>query len=192
MTELWVALGAVVLMAFLGFLLYRGTRLDRLHNDVLRSRATLEKLLIMRAHYALEMVAMGEFDPASAMIVTDAAMRSFDDQRELGPDGLGGLAVQEPVLGEEETRSRAIVESQLSEVLRDVLAEPESRTTELAQRLLNAWERIQVARSLHNQKVELTRQLRSNLLVRVFHLYGSAALPVTFEMDDALPAAPLA
>lgn len=192
MNELGVALGALVLIGFLALLVTRATRLDRLHNDVLRSRATLEKLLVSRAHRALEMVAVGEFDPASAMIVADAATRSIDDQRQLVPDGLGGMAVSAPALSADETRDRAVVESELSQVLRDVLAEPETRGSEFAARLLDTWERIQVARTLHNQKVELTRRLRSRLFVRLFRLAGRAPLPVRFEMDDSLPESALA
>lgn len=187
MTEFWIVLGALLLIAFLASLVFRATRLDRLHNDVLRSRSTLERLLASRAHLALDMVALGEFDPASAMIVADAATRALDDQRQLVPDGLGPDPVPESALGFAETRDRAVIESELSHVLRDVLDDPESRRSDLATRLLDTWERIVVARGLHDQKVELTRRLRSRLFVRIFRLAGRAPLPVPFEMDDRAP-----
>lgn len=187
MNELWVALGAVVLIAMILHIVHRATRLDRLHNDVLRSRATLERLLSNRAHIALEMVGFGEFDLASALIVADAATRALDDQRHLVPDGLQTDTVPPPALAPEGTHSRAMVESELSQVLRDVLAEPETRQSDLAHRLLDTWEQVAMACQLHNQKVTLTRRLRSRPFVRLFRLAGVTPMPVAFDMDDARP-----
>lgn len=187
MNEWWIAFGSLMLIAFLALLVSRATRLDRLHNDVLRSRAILERLLLSRAHIALEMVAVGEFDPASSLIVADAATRAIDDQRNLVPDGLDRHSSLDPVLGAEETLDRAVVESELSRVMRGVLDDRREPESDLCMRLIDVWEKIIVARSLHNQKVDLTRRLRSRLLVRVFRLSGFATVPVPFEMDDAVP-----
>lgn len=185
MNELWVALAALALIAFLALLVSRATRLDRLHNDVLRSRATLDRLLRARAELSLELARSGELDLAASMILGEAALRTLDDAQELVPDGLDPTYAPDPALAAVETRQRALVESELSKVLRETL--PDVADSELAARIVRGWRQMRIARQLHNQKVAMTRRLRRAVLVRLFHLAGHAPLPVTFDMDDELP-----
>lgn len=185
MSELWVALTALAVIAFLALLVSRATRLDRLHNDVLRSRGTLERLLRSRAELALELARSGQLDLAASMIVAEAASRALDDTEELVPDGLDPAFVPDPALAAVETRQRALVESELSKVLRETL--PDVPTSELARRIVRGWQQVRIARQIHNQKVAMTRNLRQAVLVRLFHLAGHAPMPVTFDMDDELP-----
>lgn len=184
----WTILLIVLLAVVVALLIFRATRIDRLHNDVLHSRATLERLLHSRAALARELAAVGGMDPAASMILADAASRSLDVANELVPDGLDTGFVTDPALGAIETRDRALVESELSRVLREVLPEVDGpEGIELRDRIVRGWQQMTVARSVHNQKVAHTRQLRVRWLVRVFRLAGRATMPVTFDMDDDLP-----
>ena len=89
------------------------------------------------------------------------------------------------------TRSRALIESDLSRVLRTVVSE--SARCELSEdplskpalsRLDRACSRLVLARRFHNTHVSEAQALRSRLLVRVCHLAGHAPMPQTFDADD--------
>lgn len=193
-TMTWVAIVTGVL-AFAGFaiLVSLATRTDRLHNEVLRSRAALERLLHARAATALEIVNTGRLDPASTLILADIASRALQDPNALVPDGLDPAWEAVPALGAVETRDRALVESELSRVLRVLLPQlraenaAESQLQEVVDRLVSQWYRATIARTLHNARVVQSRELRHRRAVRVFRLAGRAPLPVTFDMDDLLP-----
>ena len=113
-----VVVAAVVVLAASAVLVSLATRTDRLHNEVLRSRATLERLLHARATTAMEIANSGRLDPASAVILADIATRALEDPNALVPDGLDPNWEAVPALGAVETRDRALVESELSRVLR--------------------------------------------------------------------------
>lgn len=193
-TMTWVAIVTGVL-AFAGFaiLVSLATRTDRLHNEVLRSRAALERLLHARAATALEIVNTGRLDPASTLILADIASRALQDPNALVPDGLDPAWEAVPALGAVETRDRALVESELSRVLRVLVPQlraenaAESQLQEVVDRLVSQWYRATIARTLHNARVVQSRELRNRRAVRVFRLAGRAPLPVTFDMDDLLP-----
>ncbi|MGM0385147.1 MAG: hypothetical protein ACQERF_04080 [Actinomycetota bacterium] len=190
----WVAVGiGVVLIAAFAALVSLATRTDRLHNEVLRSRAALERLLHARATTALAIASTGRLDPASAVILADIASRALQDPRALVPDGLDPNWEAIPTLGAVETRDRALVESELSRVLRVLVPQvrrenaDDSEMQDLVTALNSQWYRATIARSLHNTRVVQSRQLRLRWAVRTFRLAGRAPLPVTFDMDDSMP-----
>lgn len=128
------------------------TRLDRSHRRTERTWATLDTALVRRAQRSLLAIAESEVDPATALLVTDAADRALsrhldDDQREHA----------------ESTLSRVL------SVCLPTAVSPEQQ-------------RVQVARRLHNDAVVTARSLRSRRTVRLFRLAGRAAEPISFEI----------
>jgi hypothetical protein len=197
----WVLVVVAVLAVVLIVLWRQAVRVDRLHRTVLRSRATLEAQLARRATAATELAATGALDPAEAMIVADVALRASDAAAEdLVRDGLEGSPETGPLAGVDDAGSavgtdRGLLESELSRTLRAVLG-PRAERDELAAdpraadvmtQLHQSWYRLQLARRFHNSHVEQVRRLRTDPLVRVFHLAGRAPLPEPFDMDDELP-----
>ena len=83
----WTVL--VTLLVVIGWLLYaRAVRVDRLHRQVLGARATLEAQLVHRAQAALELATSGLLDPASGLLLAQAARESLDCESPLVDDGL--------------------------------------------------------------------------------------------------------
>lgn len=169
----WLLAGLIVIV-LVGFLLsWTATRVDRLHNRLEGARSALEAQLYRRSGEALEVATSGLLDPATSLVLAEAA--------------------REARSAAAEERERA--ESNLTKALAAAFPEPEVRL-ELAQRpgadellaeLWGACRRVELARRFHNDTVATTRALRSRRLVRWFRLAGRAPLPQTIEMDDAPP-----
>ena len=193
-----------------GWALYaRAVRVDRLHRQVLGARATLEAQLVHRAEAAAELASVPALDPASGLLLSRAAREALDAEGPLVDDGLGtstplegtpsshpassGAALPAPT-----TRSRALIESDLSRVLRTVVNEPARRELSVdplslpaLNRLDRACSRLVLARRFHNTHVSEAQALRARLLVRMCHLAGHAPMPQTFDADDdTTPEAP--
>ena len=97
----------------------RAVRVDRLHRQVLGSRATLETQLVHRAQAAVELAASSRLDPASALLVSRAAHEALEAEGPLVDDRLDSAS---PRQGPDDAgRSRAAIESDLTRVLRTVL-----------------------------------------------------------------------
>lgn len=170
----WVFI-VVAVVAIIGvYLSWTAGRLDRLHARVDGSRASLEAQLFRRSGVAIEVATSGLLDPATAILVADAANRARsapDDERE-------------------------VAESDLSKALAAVFAEPEEVASiaaepganQLLSELGAACRRVEMARRFHNDTVASTRVLRSKRLVRWFRLAGYAKLPDMVELDDTQPA----
>ena len=179
-----IALGALAIG--LVFAWQGASRLDRLHRKVAASRIALDAQLVRRASAAVELAATGALDPASAVLVADAAYTASDAGSVTSPaaalktDGLGAV------------RERA--ESGLTATLREALGAPEVIRTlragpsgEVVEGLAAAWYRVTLARRFHNEAVAQTRRVRRLWYVRLFRLAGRAPMPRTVELDDALP-----
>lgn len=170
-------------------------RVDRLHRQVLGSRATLETQLVHRAQAAVELAASSRLDPASALLVSRAAHEALEAEGPLVDDRLDSASPREDPGNTD--RSRAAIESDLTRVLRTVLtartraelsADPLSGAA-LA-RLDKTAHRMVLARRFHNTHVAETRRLRATWPVRMLHLAGRAPQPATFDMDDDITPEP--
>lgn len=171
-TLLWVVV-AVVLVGL--HLHVTANRVDRLHARVDASRAALDAQLVRRSATAIELAGSGLLDPATTLLLAASAHAA----RAATPDG------------------REQAESALSRTLRAALDSPgevaDLRSDEaghaLVDELFAACQRAQMARRFHNDAVQATRTLRRSPLIRYLRLAGHAALPRSFEIDDAPPSA---
>ena len=198
----WSVVVLVVGLAVaIGWALYaRAVRVDRLHRQVLGSRATLEAQLVHRAEAAADLAAARALDSASRLLLSRAAREALDAEGPIVDDGLdpsprldtvpdsasGVAASPTPTV-----RSRALIESDLSRVLRTVVSDSARRDLSedplsvlALSRLDRACSRLVLARRFHNTHVSEAQALRARLLVRVCHLAGHAPMPQTFDADD--------
>ena len=184
---LLTALATAFVLLALGWCLYAmALRVDRLHRQVLGSRATLEAQLVHRGQAALDLAATGALDPASALLLSRAAHDALDCEGPVVEDGL-----DPDDRAASDRRSRALVESDLSRVIRVVLnvqarAALSARplAADALTRLDKACYRLVLARRFHNTHVAEARRLRSGVIVRLLHLAGHAPMPQTFDIDD--------
>ncbi len=146
------ALAAIVLLAAGWRLSWLATRLDRAHTRVERRWAALDAALVRRAQAALEAARGPEVDPASSLLVCDAATAALVPDLDLA--------------------AREQAESDLSRVLALV---PLAPVTPYA-------DRVDLARRLHNDAVVSALRLRRRRTARWFRLAGHAAEPRAFEM----------
>lgn len=170
----WIAAGAVVVAVLAWYLTWSASRLDRLHGRVEGARAALDAQLLRRATVTTELAGSGLLDPASSLLLADAAhaaRTAGDDRRELA-------------------------ESDLSRTLRaalgpDAVAElrQEPGGDEVLADLSSATLRVRLARRFLNEAVRATGVLRAKRIVRWFRLAGYAPMPLSFEMDDEPPEA---
>ena len=68
----------IVLLVAAWYLSYSAARLDRLHAKVEGAMSALDAQLIRRAEAALELANSGVLDPASALLIADAATESLE------------------------------------------------------------------------------------------------------------------
>src|ERR1700749_3179845 len=170
---------AVAVVLFLGvYVSWRAGRLDRMHTRLEAGRAALDVTLGRRSSVVLELAASGYLDPATSVLLAEAAHEARDGQ---GAD----LADQE------------LVQSNLSRALRAAFAQPGFRASledvdgaaDLLAELEAAAHQVLVARKFYNTAVATTRDARRKPLVRLLRLAGHAPLPEFFEMDDSLAVA---
>ncbi len=151
------------------YLSFSASRLDRLHQRVETSWATLDSLLQRRAAIALDVARSSITDPATSLLLTASAYQAR------------GADIED----------RSSAESVLSGALGMMLAERESIVAKSDQALLHELEqltdKIKVAISIHVESVTRTQLIRSKLVFRLFRLAGTAPLPVTYEFEaDAI------
>lgn len=177
----WALVVLAVVLIVLWLVWVKASRLDRLHRRVIDSRATLDAQLVRRASAAWDLATADVLDPVSGVLVAAAARESLLHTS-------GGEPGQVP-----HGPDQAMVESELSAVLREALGGPAERAqlasvegaTELLAELDQSWYRVQLARRFYNDAVVQVRRIRAKGYVRLFRLAGKATLPQTFEMDDA-------
>jgi hypothetical protein len=172
----WLLVGlSIAALALVGASLsWRAGRLDRLQTRIETGRAVLDAQLYHRSGVALEVAAAGILDPATALVLLDAAHQA----RAAGP-------------GE-----RAAAESDLTRTLGALFADPaqvrelggDPAAAALLEELAGACRKVELARRFHNDTVTSALALRSRRLVRWFGLAGRSDPPLTVEMDDAPPA----
>jgi hypothetical protein len=183
----WSPLLLAILLVLGWYLTYSASRLDRLHHKVESTRAALDAQLVRRAAAAVEVAQL--MDPATGLLVTDAAARSLsagEDDQQVQPDR---DPLEVPPWLEE-------VENDLSRALQIALEDPEDvdglRQDPLAadavEVLAQACTRVQLARRFHNDAVAQAQRVRRKRVVRWARLAGYAPMPQMIEIDDALPA----
>jgi len=178
--DLLLPLGVLLVLLAL-WLSWTANRLDRMHHRIDVGRETLRVQLLRRSGVVLELAAGDALDPASRLILLDAAHRA----RTAGAD------------------DREAAESRLSEALRAVLdlshgeagpgpvaalrEDPEHGP--LIEELASACAKVELARRFLNGDVVSARGLRSRRRVRWLHLAGRAAELETVDLDDVPPEA---
>ena len=174
----WWFVGAVVLVLLLILLLYLSMtagRIDHLHKRIDTSELALDAHLLRRSSVSMEIAASGLLDPASSILLADAAhaaRTSVDldiDERAMAESAL--TAALAAVLSPEDAG--------------EVASDPEG--AEMLAELAGACRRVQLSRRFLNDAVRACRQLRSQRMARAFRLAGHTPLPDSWEMDDAMP-----
>jgi hypothetical protein len=176
--KLWWGLVAVIVVLFLlaAYGSWTAGRLDRLHHRVAVARASLETELARRSALVAELAGSGVLDPASALLLLDAAHRArcaTDDEREQCESALT-RAIAATIAG---TTSRPGGESGNGRT-------PVNELEPWAGELVTAMRRVQLARRFHNDIVVSTSELRQRRLVRWLRLAGHAPMPSTIELED--------
>jgi len=155
----WALLAVCVVLLLLGaYASWTAGRLDRLHHRVEIARASLETELARRSALVAELAGTGILDPASSLLLLDAAHRARTASLE--------------------TREQA--ESALTRAINATGTDKEPWAGELSL----AVRRVQLARRFHNDIVVSTRDLRQRRLVSWFRLAGHAPMPCTIELED--------
>ena len=166
-----VIVAAVVL--FLGvYVSWRACRLDRMHTRLEAAHAALDVTLVRRSSVALELASSGLLDPATSLLLAEAAH-----------EARGGAQSE-------------LAQSNLTRALRAAFAQPGFRSSlsgkdgadELLAEVEAAAHQVFVARTFYNNAVAVTREARRKPLVRVLRLAGNAGRPEFFDMDDVLTA----
>lgn len=170
----WLLVAAVVLVSAALWANWTASRLDRLHHLIETARAALDAQLVRRSAVAIEVASSGLLDPASSVLLADAAHRAravAEDDREPAESALS--AALRAVFGDPELRAGAV---------RDGAA-----GHELLDEMDTACRRVLLARTFHNDAVTAALRVRRKRLVRWLRLAGNAAMPEYFEIDDAPP-----
>jgi len=160
-------LGILLLIVLIGwYLSFSASRLDRLHHRDETSWATLDSLLQKRAALAQEIVAESNLDPATAYLISTSATAARDAN----------------------ILERSAAESVLSEALKLVQNAALDNSLELPSELLvelsDLTSKVKLAINIHLESVNATRNVRSQLIIRLFRLAGKAPLPVRYAFED--------
>jgi hypothetical protein len=175
-TNIVIIVAVVILLGV--YVSWRAGRLDRLHIRLEAARAALDATLARRSSVALELASSGFLDPATSLLLADAA--------HVARGGHSG----------EGERSRELAESDLSRALRAAFAQPDFRASligqdgaeELLGELESAAHQVFLARKFYNDAAAITRAARAKPLARMLRLAGGAGRPEFFEIDDSLVA----
>jgi hypothetical protein len=182
---------ALVIWGF--YVSWRASRLDRLHNRVEAARTALDLALVRRCSAASELASSGLLDPATSLLLADAARRAKQ----------AGQA------------ERDLAESDLTRALRATVGDPGVRaelaaadprphpadpaglagnddsddSADLLTEVESAAQQVFIARKFYNDMAGRTIDARRRPLARAFHLSGTAKEPRFFEMDDVISVA---
>ena len=178
----------VAIVLFLGVYVSWRAGLDRMHTRLDASRAALEVTLVRRSSVVLELASSGFLDPATSLLLADAALEARGDSE---PASVERSQLE---LASSRLAQTELAQSNLSRALRAAFAQPGVRASlagqdsaaELLAELEAAAHQVLVARKFYNTAVAVTREARRKPLVRVLRLAGKAGRPEFFEMDDSL------
>lgn len=171
----WVVFTVISALLVAFFILYLGMtagRIDRLHRRIDVAMISLDSHLLRRSGVALELASSGFLDPASSVLISEAAHAA-----RLSMD----LSLTQ--------RDRA--ESELTSALNAVLDTEEidliqSEVGGLAilEECSAASRRVELSRRFLNDAVRACVQLRQQRSARWFHLAGHTPFPQTREIHD--------
>jgi hypothetical protein len=170
-----IVLVGALLLAVAWYLTFSATRLDRLHARLEGAWSALDAQLVRRSSVAQQLAASGRLDPATALLLADAA----HEAREVEPEG------REQAESDRTAALRAAFAEQ--ELVDDLRADLVGH--ELVAELAAAALRVQLARRFLNDVVRNARVVRRKRVVRYLRLAGHAPWPQTFEMSDTPPEA---
>lgn len=168
-----------VLMVLGWYLTFSATRLDRLHARLEGARSALDAQLVRRASVALQIAGSGRLDPATALLLADAA----HEAREVDAAAAGDQTARE--MAESNLTGALLAAFAEPSVANDLRQDPVGR--ELLHELSAAGLRVQLARRFLNDVVRAARVVRRKRVVRYLRLAGHAEWPATFEMSDTPP-----
>ena len=187
MTAETALIALVILVLVVWLVLAKANRLDLLHQKITRTAATLDAQLLRRAGLAAELASSGSLDPASSLVLAEAADACLGTGHDLDvPDGNGEREHSFPGRATL-TPEREALESDLSRVLRQAL-DGTGSSDALALAVAATGRRVEMARRFYNDAVAQAVRIRGQAIVRLLRLAGHAAMPRTFEMDDTPPA----
>lgn len=186
-TLTWITLAVIAVVLVAWYLTYSAARLDRLHAKVEGAAAALDAQLVRRAESALELAASGLLDPASSLLLVDAASQSLDEAAGRDSEQMLDIRRSAGREGVESDLTEALGAALTSQALDSVRAQGGPTASDILGRIHAAGLRVQLARRFHNQAVSEVQRVRRKRLVRLFRLAGRADLPETVEFDDALP-----
>lgn len=177
MTELILAIAFVLFSVW--YVSTQAGRLDRLHNRVNMTSASLDAQLTRRAAAVTELAHSSDLDPVSQVVLGQSAY-----------DSLSSTDLP--------WTQRVDIENQLTDVLADVCNEiadlvdsGDFNLTPTLKALLTdldqAWQALQLSRRFHAEAVRNCLVIREQKLVRWLHLAGHAELPTTHDFNDEIP-----
>jgi len=172
----WWLLVLVVIALLLFYLSMTAGRLDRLHRRIDQSAVSLDGQCVRRSSAAGEVALSGFLDPASALVVAQAAHDARENEHS--------------VLHEERQRAESDLTAAMSAALTAELIEDIRQDPDIAPMLSElhaACVRTALARRFHNDAVRACRQLRQQRAVRWFRLAGHTPWPESSDWDDAVP-----
>lgn len=180
--DIWqLLLGLALVVAVVLYLSQTAARLDRLHHRVETSRAALQGQFMDRANEVLSLASSGRLDPATAVLLADAA------ETVLGQARATELAFPLARCAAESALTRALEVSFGPDLTAEIAGQPDGERT-LAE-LAGAAQKAAWSRRFHNDAVRSCLAVRRQRAVRLFRLAGSAPLPHTVELDDEVPSA---
>ena len=198
----YIAAGILAVVLMCVYVSWRAGRLDRLHHRVDAARTALDLALVRRSSSAYELASSGLLDPATSLLLADAARRTKDDDGARDSDGAGasdgaGGTDDGPAAGgapRDSALHRELAESDLTRALRAAFSQPQFRESlaevegagELVGEVEAAAHQVFLARKFYNDIAARTIEARHRPLVRAFRLAGHAPRPAFFEMDDVL------
>ena len=137
-----VTVGLLALLVLLGwYLTFSATRLDRLHARLEGARSALDAQLVRRASVALQIASSGRLDPATSLLLADAAHQARE-------------------VDAHDQTARELAESNLTRTLRATFADPGVAAEmqahpvgrELVHELAAAGLRVQLARQVPQRR----------------------------------------
>ena len=181
--DVWGLVGVVVLIGLsVLYLSQTAARLDRLHHRVDTSRTALQAQCMDRANEVLGLASSGRLDPATSLVLADAADGALAAGRSTGAAFDLSRCAAESALTK--ALDAALSDPQVVEELQSQAGGAQTMTELSAVVQKAAW-----SRRFHNDAVRSCLAVRKQRVVRLFRLAGSAPLPRTVELDDEVPPA---